>query len=542
MKQKFLYRTGSILLTGLLIFQLTACRSAPGNMPDTGSGKKLPTKTQPTAASEDASSVPKHSVSRKSDHSKNMPVDDSAAYDDSLIADAYSKTGQAQTDWDWEYSYTVRVPKLLSDTPDAQELNEELMEFYGAEAMSAPDPDIIKNSIDWESHWSGSLLSLEMIVDQPDGSPVHSIYYFDFASGTRLFTADVIKRMDLTWDILEPMFIRAAAQAHDHMMQEAKLESSASLFADAFSLRAQSLTAAQDAALPLYPNNDGTLSVYLNLATFAGSGWMQQLWTIDPNETATPLSARYEFITAAITADKTVTVTFEKDGEEFSGKDYQSIYGFELGKPYRIDGCFGQYKQLFIGNIGSHFEPYLFLLTKDNTLEYVDLFCCARYDTYVCGGPVYGISNVQRIWSGIEEKEDYSYATVYAQDGDKLKYDLLQTVYISNTLPFDLSDTFIHDEDDGSWQQFSLSETDGMEAQVSSGDNVEIYTGFPIQLGMNADGLVYGLNFWDDSGNDTCAICALSPGNGMLGMTQISGDNPFGLRKGQTLYLLQSYG
>ena len=43
------------------------------------------------------------------------------------------------------------------------------------------------------------------------------------------------------------------------------MEFTSGLIADTLALRAQSALAVQDAALPFYPNGDGTLTVYLIL-------------------------------------------------------------------------------------------------------------------------------------------------------------------------------------------------------------------------------------------------------------------------------------
>jgi len=115
---------------------------------------------------------------------------------------------------------------------------------------------------------------LELTTGQPDGEVYHDIYYFDFETQTRLTADDVLTRMGLSWQTIKPALVRAAAREHDRMMQAQDVEFTNDLIADTLALRAQSVLAAQDAVLPLYPNTDGTLTVYLNLATYAGAGWM----------------------------------------------------------------------------------------------------------------------------------------------------------------------------------------------------------------------------------------------------------------------------
>ena len=459
------------------------------------------------------------------------------SYDDSLIADAYADAGDAGDEWGGSYHYEVRVPQLRSDSGDARALNAEIMERYGADAKSAPDPAFAKSPIGWISHWDGSLLSLELTVSRPDGEINRDIYYFDFADETRLSAEDVLARMGLSWESLAPALIRTAVRAHDRMMQAQNGPFTSALAADALELRAQTALAAQDTRLPFYPNGDGTLTVWLNLAVGAGAGWMQKAFVIDPNETAVPLSASYEFVTAEVAADGAVTVEYHERGDEFSGADYQKIHGFAFDTPYRIDGCFGRYTDLFIGNIGAGFEPYLFLLTENGTLEYVDLFRCARYETYVCGGPVYGLSDVTALSAGMGEGADQGCATVWALDASGAKHDLLESVYLSDGLPGGMTGEFAADSG-GSRYSLSFSGIDGLRAQ--SGGTA--YTGFPLRLGMNADGLVWALDLWDGAGGETLSICAILPGNGMLVLTQLAGGSPFGLAPGETMYLPESFG
>ena len=510
-----------------LLFALTGCGSAPGGQPTKTKERNLPTapamqESAPTEMAREPGKHPRKELAK-------------TAYDDSLIGQAYEASGQETASWNQEYSYTVEIPELLSQTEAAQALNRELMEVYGTEATAAPDPDTVKSSIGWESHWAGSLLSLEMVVDQWDGSRHHEIYYYDFAKEARLASREVLASMGLDRDTLEPLLLRAAMQTHDRAMQGQNVEYNSSAAASALALRAASALAVRDPRLPLYPNGDGTLSVYLNLAAYTGSGWEQVKCRVDPGEKFTPLSADYEFITAAVDENGGVTVEYHDGGQEFSGADYQRIYGFAFDRPYPVEGCFGRYRRLFLGNLGSGFEPYLFLLTEDGTLEYVDLFRCARYGIYACGGPLYGIANVTELVNGLAEREEYSYATVYAGNVSGERQDLMEAVYRSQGLPEELAKTFYVGGGEAGW--LSLDGAEGIQAQGLDGKR---YTGFPLGLGMSGKGLIYALDFWDESGQEMLTICALIPGNGTLVMEQLAGTGPFGLQPGDTLYLFES--
>ena len=523
MENRILRRLGG----GILVLMLTIGISACAGKPENGASGNF--KTDFPARSDTAQKEPAASVTEPAEP---------AGYDDRLITDAYVDSGEEKTSPEYVYSYDVHIPALRCDSADAKALNAEIMENYGNDAMRAPEPDTIKHSINWKSHWNESLLSVEITAGQPDEEMYHDIYYFDFATETRLSADEVLTRMDLSWDALEPALIRTAVREHDRMMQAADLECTQNLIADTLALRAQSTLAVQDTNLPFYPNGDGTLMVFLNLATYAGSGWMQKGCVVDPSEKAVPLSTSYEFIAASIDTDGTVTVEYHKDGDTFSGTDYQSIYGFAFDTPYTIHGCFGAYTELFIGNIGSSFEPYLFLLTEDGTLEYVDLFRCARYETYICGGPLYGITGITELSAGIEKKFDSNCATVYARDMSGEKHDLLEIIYLYGAMPHEMQGSFAAENVSGASCWLSFSMEDGIQAQR---DNVN-YTGFPLQLGLSEDGIIYALDFWDDAGGETLSICALLPGNGMLVLTQLAGESPFDLSLGEAMYLSETCG
>lgn len=122
-----------------------------------------------------------------------------------------------------------------------------------------------------------------------------------------------------------------------------------------------------------------------------------------------------------------------------------------------------------------------------------------RYETYVCGGPLYGISGVTALSNGIEEKTDYSYATVYALDSNGKTHDLLKTIYLGGGLPYELAKSFGAERDDGAW----------------------------LAVRFDAE-----LDFWDGTGGETLSVCALLPGDGVLALTQLAGGSPFGLMPG----------
>ncbi len=203
----------SRLACGLLAAALLLGTAACAGRPESGaSGKfKGDHAAKPTAAQEKTDKTAEDaSPALPARPGKQKPAagPDQTQYDDRLITDAYAAAGEAATEWGGSYSYEVRIPSLLCGSSDAAALNAEIMDIYGEEAKRAPVADTIKSSIGWESHWDGSLLSLELTAGQPDGEVYHDLYYFDFETQTRLTAEDVLTRMGLSWDALEPALIR----------------------------------------------------------------------------------------------------------------------------------------------------------------------------------------------------------------------------------------------------------------------------------------------------------------------------------------------
>lgn len=233
MKHPFLRRLGCGMLALTLVLGMTACAGKPESGASGSFKGDLPTKTdvaseEPNETAEAASSA-KPARPGKQDLSAKP---DETQYNDSLIADAYADSGDAETEWGESYHYEVRIPELLCDSSDAKALNAEIMELYGADAKRAPEADTIKYTIGWESHWDGSLLSLELTAGQPDGEVYHDLYYFDFETQTRLTADDVLTRMGLSWQAIEPALVRTAVREHDRMMQAQEVEFTNDLIAD----------------------------------------------------------------------------------------------------------------------------------------------------------------------------------------------------------------------------------------------------------------------------------------------------------------------
>ena len=125
---------------------------------------------------------------------------------------------------------TVHVPQLVCDSPDAAALNEELAAMYAAEYKdyeSDPDAEVpqgeecSQTEINWDAYWYGDCVSLVMRSHDYDDAPwYYSGWCFDFATGRRITTAEMLQHMGLDSDEVQAQVQRQAMQTFDREMAQ----------------------------------------------------------------------------------------------------------------------------------------------------------------------------------------------------------------------------------------------------------------------------------------------------------------------------------
>ena len=117
--------------------------------------------------------------------------------------------------------------------------------------------------------------------------------------------------------------------------------------------------------------------------------------------------------------DDGVSVSFSKSqSRDFPDSEtYRRAYGFAYDTEYPVAGCYGDYQDIFVGASGQDFCPYVFLLTTDGTVEYIDIFGGLWHGCLCSGGPLYGFRAIVGFESGVyEDGFGGGYETVYAVD------------------------------------------------------------------------------------------------------------------------------
>ena len=176
------------------------------------------------------------------------------------------------------------------------------------------------------------------------------------------------------------------------------------------------------------PNGDGTFTAFQPVASIAGgSGWYYEPVLVEPGPgdwaDGGPQSED-AFVSAWLTDDG-VSVSFSKSqSRDFPDSEtYRRAYGFAYDTEYPVAGCYGDYQDIFVGASGQDFCPYVFLLTTDGTVEYIDIFGGLWHGCLCSGGPLYGFRDIVGFESGVyEDGFGGGYETVYAVDKNGRKY------------------------------------------------------------------------------------------------------------------------
>lgn len=332
-------------------------------------------------------------------------------FDDSVLGEAYTNEGTFTDAWGSEWSYSLHLPRLLLDTPAAEELNSKIhRDLFGF--VTAMETAIAQNtpaelcSVRWERVWTDSIVSLAVIVEYAEGTSHYYIYHFDCANSIELDSAHMLRRLGISMDDYTAAVRRAAAQAFDRQYAgfDPAIGGGAAYL---LQLRAMTVAAAGNSdPVPFLPNEDGSLRIFPSIGSIAGAGWYMTPLTVSfgsaETGTGAPIQSNSSDVWAAITLDGTgLQVSFESSG-----------------KNYPVSGCYADYTALLAANIGP--DAYVFALTAGGFVEAVNMTVCSRFETFCSMGPLYGLSGITSLEAGN--------GTAYAVDAEGGKHDLLPLV------------------------------------------------------------------------------------------------------------------
>ena len=476
----------------------------------------------------------------------------SRRFDDSRISTLYDERFTYTDPYGIEDTYFYQVPQIDDDTEGARNINEMIGYRFGYLVERALDArsrnDFIDTSyIIWVSNWDGPLLSLQ--ITSSDAMYNHDVgsYHYNFDTGQELSNPEMLAHLGYTDDAkVMHALERAVAQHFDTYYGYIGPDQTATLYM----MRAQSLSNLDGlySYYSLYPKYSHGFVATVPMYTPAGSG---MYWTdvqVDPDKrqgSGQILHGQDEWFTCDVSADGAVTVRALTDYVTPDGAmTYQTMKEwYELGDKteFAVSGCYGNYVKMLMTSIGQDYAPYVFLLTENGNVEYIDVISGAQCGTMVNGGPLYGINGIVRFETGTAYDAEYGaeYATVYGVSRDNEKFNLMEAVW--NTAPLSIPSmigSFVS-EDTGTWFEICEDQPNFYTGAYTNGQRIPATWDSSISyLGMDDRGWICSVSlFRMDSGRTQRETLAMMPDDyGGVNVMHIGGESLLNLPQQEAVW------
>ena len=531
-------RSCAVLLAAAMLLSAAGCAQ----------DSKRPEPTEPAASAVSETSVENVEAAEETPQKPQS----SRRLDDSRISTLYDERFTYTDPYGIEDTYFYQVPQIDDDTEGAKNINEMIGYRFGYLVERALDArsrnDFIDTSyIIWVSNWDGPLLSLQ--ITSSDAMYNHDVgsYHYNFATGQELSNPEMLAHLGYTDDAkVMHALERAVAQHFDTYYGYIDPDQSAMLYM----MRAQSLSNLDGlySYYSLYPKYSHGFVATVPMYTPAGSG---MYWTdvqVDPDKrqgSGQILHGQDEWFTCDVSADGAVTVRALTDYVTPDGAmTYQTMKEwYELGDKteFAVSGCYGDYIKMLMTSIGQDYAPYVFLLTENGNVEYIDVISGAQCGTMVNGGPLFGINGIVRFETGTAYDAEYGaeYATVYGVSRDNEKFNLMEAVW--NTAPLSIPSmigSFVS-EDTGTWFEICEDQPNFYTGEYTNGQMVPATWDSSISyLGMDDRGWICSVSlFRMDLGRTQRETLAMMPDDyGGVSVMHIGGESLLNLPQQEAVW------
>ena len=531
-------RSCAVLLAAAMLLSAAGCAQ----------DSKRPEPTEPAASA--VSEISVENVEAAEDTPQKPQS--SRRLDDSRISTLYDERFTYTDPYGIEDTYFYQVPQIDDDTEGARNINEMIGYRFGYLVERALDArsrnDFIDTSyIIWVSNWDGPLLSLQ--ITSSDAMYNHDVgsYHYNFATGQELSNPEMLAHLGYTDDAkVMHALERAVAQHFDTYYGYIDPDQTAMLYM----MRAQSLSNLDGlySYYSLYPKYSHGFVATVPMYTPAGSG---MYWTdvqVDPDKrqgSGQILHGQDEWFTCDVSADGAVTVRALTDYVTPDGAmTYQTMKEwYELGDKteFAVSGCYSDYIKMLMTSIGQDYAPYVFLLTENGNVEYIDVISGAQCGTMVNGGPLFGINGIVRFETGTAYDAEYGaeYATVYGVSRDNEKFNLMEAVW--NTAPLSIPSmvgSFVSEET-GTWFEICEDQPNFYTGEYANGQRVPATWDSSISyLGMDDRGWICSVSlFRMDSGRTQRETLAMMPADyGGVSVMHIGGESLLNLPQQEAVW------
>lgn len=373
----------------------------------------------PAAELPSAEGSPSEESTTEGSSSMTTAESSSPACDDSLLRDEVISGSVKNDDGSILYDYEYHIPQICQDSEAAKNLNQELMR------ASPGEDDLYKcESIDWESHINGDLLSLILRFRYPSSLRYeYQVINYDCSLQSPVSREELLKRFSLNEEgLMEQLRFTAASY-----LDRANKDMEAQYLSGIWDLRAQTISDNNLCRAPLFVDDTGTLTAIITVNVPAGCGYdtpALQLKQPDPFQ----MTVTDSYATAEM-RDGALAILFHKDeNSRWSMGEHYVPHDFSIP----VDRLYGNYVDMAIGNLAQEFWPVVILLDENGMISWVDIgdYDAATFSFHgvgpvACSSPVVSFST-----------HDVQGTTILCGvDAQGNTVDLYRAIYDASSLP-----------------------------------------------------------------------------------------------------------
>lgn len=566
-QKRTIKRTVSALSTSaILLMVMTACGRQASSQTENTERKNLSSVPENFQKQEESEGGENTAAEGESGENTGYPgrevtVTELYSVDDEIVNEEY--------DYVVEYSY--HVPQIDDDTPGAAEINSEIAAVYGGlveRSLNEIEQGELTGcaSITYEAYQSGDIFSLVLLCTEYfEGYEEYGTYNYDTREGVRLGNEKVLEKKGLTGEEYLSALRRAAVKYYDNLYFNQWDEMGEWCLAGAYQERRAFTVSERNITmdLPLYIDNSGKLHTIVPIGSHIEADWLNEIITpeFQPEDMDVETVEYMDFLTVKRQGSN-VTLRFKKTDYFNELLAATSYYTYDevtvpYGKEVEVNGLYGDYTRIFCEGIGEMGAPYLFLLTEEGRVEYINVMGCLYAGYFCANGPLLGAAQVKDFELG---ENEIGYQMIYAVTGSgeridlsemiwdnmgNIAYDLLNCSWGTGSGVEDGPEFFLRNDSDGFLSFELMYDVPGEEYRTG-------LDGSFTYLGITEQGVVYhyvgnGINSNGPVWQGAVALYVESDYSGeepitLLYVTELGGNPLFEGETGDVTVLLQTFG
>lgn len=566
-QKRTIKRTVSALSTSaILLMVMTACGRQASSQTENTEGKNLSSVPENFQKQEESEGGENTAAEGESGENTGYPgrevtVTELYSVDDEIVNEEY--------DYVVEYSY--HVPQIDDDTPGAAEINSEIAAVYGGlveRSLNEIEQGELTGcaSITYEAYQSGDIFSLVLLCTEYfEGYEEYGTYNYDTREGVRLGNEKVLEKKGLTGEEYLSALRRAAVKYYDNLYFNQWDEMGEWCLAGAYQERRAFTVSERNITmdLPLYIDNSGKLHTIVPIGSHIEADWLNEIITPEfQQEDMDVETVEYMDFLTVKRQGSNVTLRFKKTDYFNELLAATSYYTYDevtvpYGKEVEVNGLYGDYTRIFCEGIGEMGAPYLFLLTEEGRVEYINVMGCLYAGYFCANGPLLGAAQVKDFELG---ENEIGYQMIYAVTGSGERIDLSEMIWDNmGNIAYDLlncsggtgsgvedgPEFFLRNDSDGFLSFELMYDVPGEEYRTG-------LDGSFTYLGITEQGVVYhyvgnGINSNGPVWQGAVALYVESDYSGeepitLLYVTELGGNPLFEGETGDVTVLLQTFG